>query len=215
MDRAACTPGFVIRRSCPRRSGNHPSTSAVADALQRPTQALGRTALNHALSGLAPGGVYLASPVTWGTGGLLHHRFTLTCVGLAAVRAVCSLWHFPAGHPEWALPTTPSCGARTFLEPLARRAVAQLPYPCPSLQAGATASAPHLAAANHVRRRNLAWVPGLTPVTQRRVPTVTPQTPGRAGRRPEPHPAPRPDLRPGLRRRARGTGAGGRRPFPP
>jgi hypothetical protein len=29
--------------------------------------------------------------------------------------AVCSLWHWPAGHPEWALPTTLSYGARTFL----------------------------------------------------------------------------------------------------
>ncbi|GGU77749.1 hypothetical protein GCM10010260_07680 [Streptomyces filipinensis] len=27
---------------------------------------------------LAPGGVYLAAQVTLGTGGLLHHRFTLT-----------------------------------------------------------------------------------------------------------------------------------------
>src|SRR5699024_8566279 len=30
-------------------------------------------------------------------------------------RAVCSLWHCPAGHPGWALPTTLLCGARTFL----------------------------------------------------------------------------------------------------
>ena len=29
--------------------------------------------------------------------------------------AVCSLWHFPAGHPGWALPTTLPCGVRTFL----------------------------------------------------------------------------------------------------
>ena len=27
---------------------------------------------------LAPGGVCIAAPVTWGAGGLLHHRFTLT-----------------------------------------------------------------------------------------------------------------------------------------
>ena len=30
-------------------------------------------------------------------------------------RAVCSLWHCPAGHPGWALPTTLLYGARTFL----------------------------------------------------------------------------------------------------
>ncbi len=29
--------------------------------------------------------------------------------------AVCSLWHFPAGHPGWLLATTLPCGARTFL----------------------------------------------------------------------------------------------------
>src|SRR3954470_7118444 len=39
---------------------------------------LGRAALGRILSDLAPGGVYLAAPVTWGAGGLLHHRFTLT-----------------------------------------------------------------------------------------------------------------------------------------
>ena len=36
-----------------------------------------------------------------------------------AREAVCFLWHWPAGYPEWALPTTLLCGARTFLEPLA------------------------------------------------------------------------------------------------
>ena len=30
--------------------------------------------------------------------------------------AVYSLWHFPAGHPGWALPTTLPCGVRTFLD---------------------------------------------------------------------------------------------------
>src|SRR3954470_11235255 len=34
--------------------------------------------IDRALSGLAPGGVYRAAPVTWSAGGLLHHRFTLT-----------------------------------------------------------------------------------------------------------------------------------------
>lgn len=33
-----------------------------------------------ALLGLAPGGVCRATPVTWGAGGLLHRRFTLTTV---------------------------------------------------------------------------------------------------------------------------------------
>src|SRR5690606_1591225 len=39
---------------------------------------IGRAALRHSLSDLAPGGVYRAGPVTRPAGGLLHHRFTLT-----------------------------------------------------------------------------------------------------------------------------------------
>ena len=34
-------------------------------------------------------------------------------------RAVCFLWHCPAGHPGWALPTTVLCEVRTFLSPTA------------------------------------------------------------------------------------------------
>src|SRR3954447_12159577 len=58
--------------------GDHPSRGAVADTLQRPTRELGRTALERSLSGLAPGGVCLATAVSRRAGGLLHHRFTLT-----------------------------------------------------------------------------------------------------------------------------------------
>ncbi|GAB3566518.1 hypothetical protein GCM10027405_25610 [Arthrobacter alkaliphilus] len=122
VDGTADTPGSVLPNRYRYGSDGHPSTSAVADALQRPTRALGRAALNRALSGLAPGGVYLAFPVTRKAGGLLHRRFTLTCRrlrGRKRGRAVCFLWHWPAGYPEWVLPTTLPCGARTFLEPLA------------------------------------------------------------------------------------------------
>src|SRR3954463_8425932 len=108
--------------------GGHPSRDAVAGALLaetlpaskglrrlRPTRELGRAALERSLSGLAPGGVYRAAPVTRRAGGLLHHRFTLARGRLAPTPAVCSLWHCPAGHPGWALPTTLPCGVRTFL----------------------------------------------------------------------------------------------------
>jgi hypothetical protein len=77
-DGSTDTPGSVIVRRCRHASSGHPSTDAVADALQRPTRALGRAALDRALSGLAPGGVYRAAPVTRHAGGLLHHLFTLT-----------------------------------------------------------------------------------------------------------------------------------------
>src|SRR6478752_3925642 len=89
------TPGSVF--PCRRRFGSsgHPSTNAVAGALQQPTRTLGRAALKRVLSGLAPGGVYLAFPVTREAGGLLHHRFTLTRsrnrANTAPPRAVCSL----------------------------------------------------------------------------------------------------------------------------
>src|ERR1044072_2593163 len=62
---------------------------------------------------LAPGGVYRATPVTRGAGGLLHHRFTLTPRWMHG--AVCSLWHCPAGRPGLPLTTTLPCGVRTFL----------------------------------------------------------------------------------------------------
>src|SRR3954463_12816841 len=58
--------------------GDHPSRSAVADTLVRPTRELGRAALERSLSGLAPGGVCRATTVARRAGGLLHHRFTLT-----------------------------------------------------------------------------------------------------------------------------------------
>ena len=68
--------------------GDHPSRTTVASRLQRPTRMLGRAALGRMLSGLAPGGVYLAAPVTWGAGGLLHHRFTLTCASAGGLLSV-------------------------------------------------------------------------------------------------------------------------------
>src|SRR6476661_5367607 len=80
VDESADTPGSVPRPGCPGRGDGHPSTTAVADCLQRSTRVLGRAALGRTLSELAPGGVYLAEPVTWPAGGLLHHRFTLTAV---------------------------------------------------------------------------------------------------------------------------------------
>lgn len=99
MDGLTDTPGSVIPFRYRKGRGGHPSTNAVADALQQPTRTLGRAALERVLSGLAPGGVYLASPVTQGAGGLLHHRFTLTCCpvqyrdagGLFSVALACGL----------------------------------------------------------------------------------------------------------------------------
>ena len=73
---------------------------------------------NVSLFGLAPGGVYQAPAVTGGTGELLPHLFTLTPG--TGPGAVCFLWHFPSCRQDWALPSTLSYGARTFLPPALR-----------------------------------------------------------------------------------------------
>ena len=106
-DGLAYEPGSVTCGSCPPPGGDHPSRSTVAGALKRPTRTLGRAALDRALSGLAPGGVYLAAPVARRAGGLLHHRFTLTSAaqgspgGLFSVALACGfprvgVTHHPA-----------------------------------------------------------------------------------------------------------------------
>ena len=101
--------------------GNHPSGSAVAGRLEQLPADIGRAALKTPAPGapvvrprcLAPGGVYLAGPVTWPAGALLPHPFTLTTPSGVAVS---SLLHVPSGHPGLPLATTVLCGVRTFLD---------------------------------------------------------------------------------------------------
>ena len=70
---------------------------------------------------LAPGGVYRAVQVALDAGALLPHRFTLTSASdlSEAASAVCFLWHFPAGHPDWPLASTQPFGVPTFLDQVA------------------------------------------------------------------------------------------------
>ena len=65
---------------------------------------------------LAPGGVYLATHVPIGTGGLLHHHFTIA-LSAKLNRAVCFLLHLPFSvNTETLLfRGALSCGVRTFL----------------------------------------------------------------------------------------------------
>jgi len=70
------------------------------------------------LLGLAPGGVCLAGDITAAAGGLLHHRFTLTCF---CSRQYASLLHYPAGRPARPLAGAMLCGVRTFLSQRAQR----------------------------------------------------------------------------------------------
>lgn len=51
------------------------------------------------LLGLAPGGVCPAGDITAPAGGLLHRRFTLTCLGLLSqFRQYASLLHLPSSY---------------------------------------------------------------------------------------------------------------------
>ena len=78
------------------------------------------------LFGLAPDGVYQAPAVTDETGELLPHLFTLTPG--AGPEAVSFLWHFPSCRQDWALPSTLSYGARTFLSLAQRQGGGHLSY---------------------------------------------------------------------------------------
>jgi hypothetical protein len=113
--------GFCTRALRP--GDGHPSRPAIARRLLRPTRGLAG-GQPIPLLGLAPGGVCRAAEVTPGAGALLPHRFTLTCAATfrAPPSAVCSLWHFPASHPDWVLPSTLPCGVRTFLGRVTSRA---------------------------------------------------------------------------------------------
>src|SRR5690606_27760589 len=86
-DESVCTPDSVTTRqratrggrssisACRRRQALAAYPQARTGHPQAPARATGSLA---ALLGLAPGGVYRATPVTRGAGGLLPHRFTLT-----------------------------------------------------------------------------------------------------------------------------------------
>src|SRR6185312_1226215 len=91
----------------------HLSRRHVAVPLQRPTRGLGEPR-QHPLSDLAPDEVYRAVRVT-ADPVVSYTTLSPLPSGLAARRAVCSLWHCLADHSGWVLPTALPCGARTFL----------------------------------------------------------------------------------------------------
>src|ERR1700736_233246 len=120
----ACRPGSVRPLS---RAGGHPSGTAVAGRLVRSTREH-RAGRPRTLA-QAPRPEERGALLT-----LLQVGFTKPPGSLQALvvssptvsplpatkpktwpRAVCFLWHYPAGHPGSALPTTLPCGARTFL----------------------------------------------------------------------------------------------------
>ena len=100
--------------------GDHPSATGVATGLVRPTRELGRVTLDVRVGDtdatvLALLRVGFAEPV--GSPRPLVGSYPTVSPLPIRRPAVCSLWHCPAGHPGWALPTTLPCGVRTFLDP--------------------------------------------------------------------------------------------------
>jgi hypothetical protein len=99
------------------RTDHHPSRSVIAYRFKQPTRWLERAVLKRHLRGLASGGVYQAICITTNTGGLLHHRFTLTHLHVRSIFCGTN----PADFSGWALPTTLLSEVRTFLGVLLQR----------------------------------------------------------------------------------------------
>jgi hypothetical protein len=118
-------PGSVVS---PRRADGHLSRTPVARRLERPTResVTSRTG-SHPPKRIAPCLVLLRVGFTEPAGSprlLVRSYRTVSPLpdpgapcGRAEPSAVCSLWHFPWPRGRSALPTTLSCGARTFLSP--------------------------------------------------------------------------------------------------
>ena len=111
--------------------GDHPSATAVTSGLLRSTRRLGRAALERLRRRVRVLLILLQVGFTEPSQspGMLVVSYTAVsplppCDEMPGTsptesEAVCSLWHCPAGHPGWALPTTVLCGVRTFLDDVA------------------------------------------------------------------------------------------------
>jgi hypothetical protein len=131
----ACRPGSVHPLA---RAGGHPSRTAVADSLVRSTrehragspQSLAQEPRHWRGSLLTLLRVGFTEPPGSPQALVVSYTTVSPLPPDVSLEAVCFLWHFPAGHPGSALPTTLPCGARTFLdapgEPEAPRPPGQL-----------------------------------------------------------------------------------------
>lgn len=126
---SACKPGSVPRAGCPARGESHSSRPTIARRLEhshpdtattlarrRSSGPLWRCPYSSLLrEGLASPPVTRLSRVgSYPTISPLPDRAALAS---GAPSAVSFLWRFPSGHPGSVLPTSLSCGARTFLPP--------------------------------------------------------------------------------------------------
>jgi hypothetical protein len=129
----------VSRLLCPRgcRGGGHPSGTGVAAGLVRSTRGLGRASLRGRVAAAGTSPIRPCSG--WGlpsrpvTRPLVRSYRTVSPLPRAPAgrSAVCSLWHCPAGRPDWRLASTLPCGGRTFLDPggPGPRPLSRLPLP--------------------------------------------------------------------------------------
>src|SRR4051794_37776108 len=123
-DESACTPGSVLGRlaasrwavihlGLPLPAG---SSGLPAGSGGQPSNACAGRRRTAVPLGLAPGGVYRATP---GTRCAVVSYTTVSPLPASpsgdVMLAVCSLWHCPAGPPGSLLTTPLPCGARTFL----------------------------------------------------------------------------------------------------
>ncbi len=132
-----CKPGFVHRAAVsPRgtcgRMGDHSSRTGITPGLKQPTRTTGPKPPcplrgTPSLFGLAPGGVYRAACRCRRRGALLPHPFTVTRPKPKVLRqtrpALCCT--VPGVAPAGRYPAPLFRGARTFLAPLSRAAVAR------------------------------------------------------------------------------------------
>ncbi len=110
-----------VLSSALRRLGDHLSV--------RPTSGCSpgeRAGHSYPTFGLAPGGVYRATPITRGAGGLLHHRFTLTC---ARLRAIGGLFSVALSFGSLRLAVSQHPALRSPDLPRRRRSVAAVTWP--------------------------------------------------------------------------------------
>ena len=116
------------------RGGGHPSGTAVAGSLVRPTRehragsprALAQGTVIPLLTLLRVG---FTEPPQSPAALVVSYTTVSPLPSGHSQRAVCFLWHGPAGRPGSALPTTLPCGARTFLTGLAPGATARPTHP--------------------------------------------------------------------------------------
>ena len=129
---SACKRDSVGAVPCGSTSGGHPSV--------RPTRGLPgdlrRRAEGQSMPSARPcSGWGLPSrpgrPGRWCALTAPLHPYLCGTPGGVSPSAVYFLWHFPAGRPDWVLPSTLPCGVRTFLGPVkpARGRLADSPPP--------------------------------------------------------------------------------------